>query len=437
MHLSAARAALNAGDRATALEHVDAALAIDPEFLAAQSLRERLLAPQEAAIPAAPSELPADGAPAPPESRPLVSAEGYAKFEQRAKRRRVDRRTDAARVALQRGRLREAAAALDEVIELDANLPELAELTAEFDDLRRTMAAPHRGPWFAAAAVFAAAVLGASLLEDSGPLASRAILGGVPLMAAPTSVASIPEPIQIEASPAVATTGEHEPARELSLQDDKARRETEFRAAAARATAAAFELASTPEPVSPPRPVTLNLEPRTSTVEPSILSAGPRANVEAPRPNVEARANVEAGPSTAPARPDVMEARLTNPEAVAAPSPTAIAPTVNDELLINQALQRYRHAYEGLDAQSARAVYPAVNEVALARAFGSLSSQSFTFDACDVRLRGGSATATCRGSARYVPKIGSHEPRVEPRVWSFTFAKLGNDWTIENARAER
>ena len=132
-----------------------------------------------------------------------------------------------------------------------------------------------------------------------------------------------------------------------------------------------------------------------------------------------------------------MEARVTNPEAVAVPSASAVAPTVNDELLINQALQRYRHAYEGLDAQSARAVYPAVNEVALARAFGSLSSQSFTFDACDVRLRGGSATATCRGSARYVPKIGSHEPRVEPRVWTFTFAKLGDDWTIENARAER
>ena len=49
-------------------------------------------------------------------------------------------------------------------------------------------------------------------------------------------------------------------------------------------------------------------------------------------------------------------------------------------MLIKQTLQRYRHAYEGLDAQSARAVYPAVNEAALARAFDGLHSQSLAFD---------------------------------------------------------
>ena len=71
--------------------------------------------------------------------------------------------------------------------------------------------------------------------------------------------------------------------------------------------------------------------------------------------------------------------------------------------LVKQALQRYRGAYEGLDAQSAQAVWPAVNEVALARAFDGLESQSLTFDACDVRLAGESRPrpaaarrATCR-----------------------------------------
>ena len=57
----------------------------------------------------------------------------------------------------------------------------------------------------------------------------------------------------------------------------------------------------------------------------------------------------------------------------------------DDDELIKQTLQRYRSAYEGLDAQSAHAVWPAVNEVALARAFDGLESQSLTFDACDVR----------------------------------------------------
>jgi hypothetical protein len=125
--------------------------------------------------------------------------------------------------------------------------------------------------------------------------------------------------------------------------------------------------------------------------------------------------------------------------AIAAPAvPAATSfPAIDDEWLVSQTLQRYRKAYERLDAEAARAVYPAVNEPALARAFDSLQSQSLAFDACNMQVRGGSATATCHGSARYVPKIGSREPHTEPRVWSFTLRKNGGDWKIENARAER
>jgi hypothetical protein len=82
-------------------------------------------------------------------------------------------------------------------------------------------------------------------------------------------------------------------------------------------------------------------------------------------------------------------------------------------------------------------VWPAVNEAALARAFDGLESQSLTFDACDVRLRGEAASATCHGSARYVPKIGSREPRMEPRVWNFSLRKAEGDWKIDSARTER
>ena len=78
-----------------------------------------------------------------------------------------------------------------------------------------------------------------------------------------------------------------------------------------------------------------------------------------------------------------------------------------------------------------------MNEVALAKAFDGLQSQSLTFDACDLRVRGEAATATCRGSARYVPKIGNRDPHVEPRVWNFTLHKAGGDWKIDSARAER
>jgi hypothetical protein len=129
------------------------------------------------------------------------------------------------------------------------------------------------------------------------------------------------------------------------------------------------------------------------------------------------------------------------PSIAAAASPTAaVLPSVtavNEQQLIEQALQRYRSAYEGLDAQSAHAVYPAVNEAALARAFDGLESQSLIFDGCNIQLLGGSATATCRGTARYVAKVGRREPRIEPRLWSFTLRKGAEDWTIEKARTER
>jgi hypothetical protein len=109
----------------------------------------------------------------------------------------------------------------------------------------------------------------------------------------------------------------------------------------------------------------------------------------------------------------------------------------DESALVQKALQRYRLAYEELDAQSAQTVWPAVNQAALARAFDGLDSQTLTFDACDIRVSGDAATATCQGSARYVPKVGSREPRIEPRVWNFTLRKNGGEWKIDNARAER
>jgi hypothetical protein len=111
--------------------------------------------------------------------------------------------------------------------------------------------------------------------------------------------------------------------------------------------------------------------------------------------------------------------------------------SADEETSVRAALQRYRDAYDDLDAQSAREIWPGVDEGALARAFGGLESQKLTFDACQVRMRGWLATAVCRGTARYVTKVGSRIPHVEPRQWSFTLQKHGADWRIETARAQR
>jgi len=110
---------------------------------------------------------------------------------------------------------------------------------------------------------------------------------------------------------------------------------------------------------------------------------------------------------------------------------------VDDQRLVEQTLQRYRWAYEELDAASAHAVWPTVDQAALARAFDGLSSQALTFQNCDVRVSGAAATAVCGGSVRYIPKVGSREPRIESRRWTFALRKIESDWQIESARAER
>jgi hypothetical protein len=109
----------------------------------------------------------------------------------------------------------------------------------------------------------------------------------------------------------------------------------------------------------------------------------------------------------------------------------------DDRQLVLDILQKYRRAYDSLAADEVSDVWPTVNRDALARAFGGLSVQSLTFHACDVDLQSAGATAFCRGTTRYVPKIGSREPRVEPRTWTFRLAKRGSSWTIEDARAAR
>jgi hypothetical protein len=110
----------------------------------------------------------------------------------------------------------------------------------------------------------------------------------------------------------------------------------------------------------------------------------------------------------------------------------------DEERLVREVLQRYRLAYEELDARLASDVWPAVDRPALARAFESLASQTLEFDDCQVELRGEAADAMCRGSARYVPKVGNREPRIESRVWSFRLRKVGEeDWEIASARADR
>ena len=483
--MAEARQCLELGDRDHALVAIDAALAIDPEFLAAQSLRESILAnsavyrppaanaavagvmsatrravpeqivearPPEIAAPPRPDPvavqppshaasngdtplvLRAEDQPAAEPARAVEAAQdlplrvadaptvpgvpaAYAKFEQRAKRRRVDHRLDAARAAIEKGRLHDAAAALNEVLNLDPNAPELAALTASFNKLQRSERRPRRSRWLVAAVAFGATMLGASWLEQQQALRSRPMDVIAGLISSPQPVASSPQPVALpegpppaEAAPdaeAIGTSGLNSGAVPSPSPD------------AATPASAAVVPRVAPLPETP-------IEPLLNSVGPVPVSRNTDPEVVSPPPPVTPSPSV---PAAVPAVD-----RTASPAPVAVPPPQ---PAVDEAALVRQTLQRYRVAYDGLDAGSARAVWPAVDQDALARAFQGLESQTLTFDACDVQLQSGSANATCRGSASYVPKVGNRERRTEPRVWTFALRKTGGEWKIATARVER
>jgi hypothetical protein len=95
-------------------------------------------------------------------------------------------------------------------------------------------------------------------------------------------------------------------------------------------------------------------------------------------------------------------------------------------------IERYRSAYERLDAVAAQSVWPGVDAGALSRAFGSLESQQLMFEDCAIDVAGSTADATCTGRASVVPKIGGGRQSVN-RTWRFRLEQAGESWTIASA----
>jgi tetratricopeptide (TPR) repeat protein len=394
--VAAARAAFDVGDRAKALEHLDQALSIDPSFLAAQSLRERVLATSQAPVAFAPTpHVQPDVQPALAAKRP-ASREAYERIELRAKQRRVDHCIAATRAALGRQQLEAAGAALAELIALEPEESNVASLSAELADLRRRFARRPFGVRVAAAAAFLAVAGTASWLEHP----RRPATGAVEKPAAVRTTVPI-EVARLE-SRVIA-------ARLMTLPPDLT-------------PSPMYRIPDTPRGAPATPGVPLTSAPRTA---PTVAATAPLSlppplsqlpPTSTPTPNEPPRASITAGPPIAATTP------------IRAPS---------DQQLVEDALQRYRSAYGRLNAQSAQAVYPTVNRVALARAFDSLESQLLTFDSCDVEVSGVLARAICHGTAHYVPKIGSRYPHAEPLVWSFELRKSDGDWTIYYAKASR
>jgi hypothetical protein len=106
----------------------------------------------------------------------------------------------------------------------------------------------------------------------------------------------------------------------------------------------------------------------------------------------------------------------------------------SEEAEIQRTLGQYKQAYDRLNARAAREVWPSVDERALARAFEGLSSQELDFETCQFDVGPTTATASCRGRASYIRRVGSKTPQTAQRFWTFRLRKLGSAWKIDSVQ---
>lgn len=446
-------AARKAGDLEQARASLDAALAIDPRFTAARLMRESLGESAGADLPPA-AEKPAAAKPDANKPDATAKADTYGLLEARAQHRRLDQGIGVARTASASRRLAEATAALDEVVEQDPALPALPEIAAvqvavKTSEQRRRLFLPVTAA--SAVGIAFGLVIGVAL---GLVIVSRPDIAAEPTQTARTEYATPARP-ETDAQPETpaphATTGPGEapaPAETTASGEARAAAETKAPAAPTPAKATAQQESAAPpsaamvtRSVRPPftdgdRAARDRVTPSpTRDVAPGETTPPSLTIVEPPRPPAPAA-------SPAPA-PTVAEPRAASPpaaDAAAASVPVAVAasvPASNEDRLIWETLQRYRRAYNGLDARLVHAICPGLDETALAHAFEGLLSQSLEFESCSLDTQQDSARAVCRGSARYVARVGSRAPRTERLVWAFRLNKSNGNWMITSAWTDR
>ncbi len=454
-HLRRSGSLLDEGRLDEALKEAESALALDAHSLPARALRNRIQSAKAAAHPPV-AGLVSDHQPLRPFVPHGVNAASWRGFEQRITERRFRALLETINTAIVALDVDAARLALEEARELQPDASELDDLAARVaampptsHDREATQAARLWMRAIGAAALFLAGVsllLGIEWIRTSDPVAPPAPTHKVQAAGPADGRRSVvkpnlqPMPVAIndedESVPAVAT-----PSEPL------------LRPRATTGTARPEPRKTTPTPTVTTRP---------SIVERSIARGGPlpgeraleqRPIVEDPpvRPSGEVSDDYVAtalrpmGPVAEGGRPPVPSARPFETTAsetrghaaeTPAPVPAASAPG-RDQSRVEDALRRYARAYGALDAEAARAVWPSVDEKALARAFQNLASQNVSFDDCDIDIRGAVASASCRGQASYVGKVGSRERRTEMRLWRFELRREGDAWKIENAEARR
>ena len=186
--------------------------------------------------------------------------------------------------------------------------------------------------------------------------------------------------------------------------------------------------------VAPP-PVAREDVPNDTVGAPSATTTIEGARADSSSTPFEA-ANPARGPTPLPAPPaEAPRADVVPRGAVSRTDRAALASDPVASHGIGEALKHLQTAYERRDATLAKAVWPTVNERALARAFDGLRSQSVTFDRCQLNVSGVAGEVACRGVTTYVPRVGSQYQRTESRQWTFRVRKDTDNWVITSAAA--
>jgi hypothetical protein len=366
--------------------------------------------------------------------RTHTSTEQWKSFEVRMRQRRAERCLARGLAACELRAFDEARAHLEEARRLDADLPGLAQLEQRLATSPPPVAPPavtpkRRARWVAVAAGSAGLFLtgGGAFLLTSSPQPE-------PTPTAPPA-ANAPAP---EARPRVSIV-ERFVTAPLTMATPEPERPPTLETVSAD---------SRPAPPAAPAGLPANTQPSPPTARTVEIQAPPPAPPASPIADPSALArNTSAVPiGKPPATPALPESRQALPPirdtiipaTRPAPEPETPAasaePEVDDVARVRAVLSRYEAAYSGLDAAAARAVWPAVDERALARAFNNLQSQRVSLNQCDVSVSGASARAECDGSATWVPKVGG-SGRTESRRWLFDLRQASGAWQIVRAEA--
>jgi hypothetical protein len=93
-------------------------------------------------------------------------------------------------------------------------------------------------------------------------------------------------------------------------------------------------------------------------------------------------------------------------------------------------VDRYRDAFDALDANAVEACWPGVDRRALERTFAQRAAQHIQFGRCDIQLAGVRAFESCNGYLQYTRKSGSRVPQLELLRWTFTLGEVKDGWVV-------